>query len=141
VALKTVVTDPFFEAVMNTVRRLESERGTLAFAILNSRSMDPRWDLTLAAPWIDEFPIREIGAEIAAFFRNDLSSDAVEQLRFVRVRTMTDPMVCNLSPVFDVPVLGIPYQVRALESELFSLGEVVVLLARSVSPILHKLSA
>ena len=142
-ALKTVVVDAFFDKVIHAIDAYQQTHGELALAMLNSRAgQDPKWDLTLAAPWIDEQSIRKTGADAAAFFHTQLGS-AARELRYVRLRWMNDPMIGTILPALDVPTLGTPYEVRAMELDVFHLDEVVVLLANIAvaSQSLQRLSA
>ena len=143
-ALKTVVEDAFFDEIMPLVRDFQISRGELALAILTSTiGQTPTWDLTLAGPELDAKPIQRVGADAAEFFRNRLTENSVQQLRYIRIRPMADPLVQAFVRSLDVPRIEKAYAVSSSGMEDYRLDEIVVLLAHDVENehLLHKLSA
>ena len=112
--------------------------------MLSSRiGQQPEWDLTIAAPWIDRLPRRQAGADAANFFLQTLSASTYGKLRYIRLRSMGDPLVQAFLTSLDIPAIDAPYEVNAVGMEDYHLDEIVVLLARDPqgNHLLHKLSA
>ena len=139
-ALKSVVTEVFFEEVMQALKFLEEQNGVLAFALLSSAASDPaRWSLTLAAPWIDAMSPLRAAAKVRGYL--DHAVEERSKIGAVLIRSTLDPIVRSFLSTLDIPSLGTAYSITGLELDYFNMAEAVCLLARPTVAHTHALSA
>jgi hypothetical protein len=126
-AFKSVVTSRFFDEMIKFVEGLDTP---ITLAMLDSPDVTgpERWNLSLAAPWLDEISLAQATRMINAQVAQQLGAQAVHY-GSTFIRRTGDYLVRSLVPVLDVPEPGTAYSFRGLELSLFNLDEVVVLIA------------
>lgn len=131
-ALKSVVTDSFFDNLIVAFRAFQAQKGSLTCILLTSSPLSrATWDVTISAEWIDRMSPLKAAAEITQFLKQELVDDDMK-LGLVRVRSTSDLLVQAVTADFDIPQLGTAYRVIDPDLDLFSIDEAVCLLSRPV---------
>ena len=133
-ALKTVVSNSFLEAMNRFVRTLSTEEGPLALAMLvpSESGLSDRWNLVLSAKWIDEQGLKATIPTISSSLLRHVAKTHTSKISRISILRTSDTLVTDLMSLDITP--GAAYQVDSLALTTREINNSIILVAQKIRP-------
>lgn len=133
-ALKTVVSNNFLEAMNKFVRTFSTEKGPLALAMLvpSESGLSDRWNLVLSAKWIDEQGLQATIPTISSALLMHVAKTHAAKISRISILRTTDTLVTDLMSLDITP--GAAYRVDSLALTMHEINDSIILVAQKIRP-------